>query len=142
MRSTAMNAVTKKSEAALRAFALTMPGAYEEFPWGDRAIKVNKKVFVFMGAGKEGLGISVKLGQSHAGALSRPFASPTRYGLGKSGWVSARFLAGQRAPVEELCRWVEESYRLIAPKRMVKEMDAGGTVAAREGARKSARKRG
>ena len=33
----------------LRIFALGLPGAYEEFPWGESVVKVNKKVFVFLG---------------------------------------------------------------------------------------------
>ncbi|MBA3709787.1 MAG: hypothetical protein H0W83_13320, partial [Planctomycetes bacterium] len=36
---------------ALRAFALAFPGAYEDFPWGERVVKVAKKVFVFLGRG-------------------------------------------------------------------------------------------
>ena len=30
-------------------FALRLPGAYEDHPWGESVAKVNKKVFVFMG---------------------------------------------------------------------------------------------
>ena len=33
----------------VRAFALGLPGAVEEFPWGESVAKVNKKVFVFLG---------------------------------------------------------------------------------------------
>ena len=32
----------------LRTFALGLPGAYEEFPWGESVVKVNKKMFVFL----------------------------------------------------------------------------------------------
>jgi predicted DNA-binding protein (MmcQ/YjbR family) len=108
------------AEAALRAFALSLPGAVEEFPWGDRVMKVNKKVFVFMGQHEDGsLGISTKLPQSAEMALTFPFASPTGYGLGKSGWVSARFAAKEKPPVDMLKAWIEESYRAIAPKKLV-----------------------
>jgi hypothetical protein len=44
----------KTAEAALRAHALGYPGAREEFPWGDRVVKVAKKVFVFMGTTDDG----------------------------------------------------------------------------------------
>ena len=50
------------------------------------------KVFVFLGhPEEEGLGLSVKLPGSATLALDLPFASPAGYGLGKSGWVTARF---------------------------------------------------
>ncbi|MFD6307222.1 MmcQ/YjbR family DNA-binding protein, partial [Streptomyces sp. NPDC060223] len=33
----------------VREFSLGLPGATEEFPWGESVAKVNKKVFVFLG---------------------------------------------------------------------------------------------
>lgn len=42
----------RSAEAALRKSALDYPGAYEEFPWGHRAIKVKGKTFVFLGAAR------------------------------------------------------------------------------------------
>src|SRR5690242_9119860 len=39
----------RDARADLRAFALGLPEAYEEFPWGECVVKVNKKVFVFLG---------------------------------------------------------------------------------------------
>ena len=45
----------------------------------------NGKVFVFLGRDDAGLGLSVKLKHSRLMALGLPFASPTGYGLGKSG---------------------------------------------------------
>lgn len=114
----------KGAEAELRKFALSLPGAVEEFPWGDRVMKVNKKVFVFMGQHEDGsVGISTKLPQSAELALSLPFASPTGYGLGKSGWVSARFAAKEKVPVAMLKEWIEESYRAIAPKKLVATLE-------------------
>ena len=52
-------------------------------------------------------------------ALSFPFASPTEYGLAKSGWVTARFAAKVNVPIELLAQWIDESYRAIAPKKLV-----------------------
>jgi len=109
----------RRVEAALRTFALTYPEAREEFPWGERAIKVNKKVFVFMGADGEGFSMSTKLPRSAPVALTLPFAEPTHYGLGRSGWVTAHFNAQQKPPLELLQGWIDESYRAIAPKKLV-----------------------
>jgi predicted DNA-binding protein (MmcQ/YjbR family) len=118
---------SRDPRASLRAFALGFPGATEEFPWGERVVKVARKVFVFLGSaeGARGVGLSVKLPTSHLAALGLPFTSPTGYGLGKSGWVSARFEPGEEVPVDLLTLWIEESYRAIAPRRLVAELDAG-----------------
>ena len=107
----------------LRAFALGFPGAREEFPWGERVVKVRKKVFVFMGISDGGLGLSVKLPETCEMALLLPFTRPTGYGLGKAGWVSARFAPSQRPPVDMLCEWITESYRAVAPKTLVAAFD-------------------
>jgi predicted DNA-binding protein (MmcQ/YjbR family) len=113
----------KGVEAELRKFALSFPEAREDFPWGERVIKVKGKVFVFMGAPDDGIGISTKLPESAAAALTLPFASPTPYGLGKSGWVSARFAADEQPPVDLLKIWIRESYRAIAPKKLLAILD-------------------
>ncbi|MFI6034595.1 MmcQ/YjbR family DNA-binding protein [Streptomyces sp. NPDC051315] len=122
--------------ATVREFALGLPGATEEFPWGETVAKVNRKVFVFLGAdgGSHPLGLTVKLRDetAHAHALASPGAEPAGYGLGGSGWVSVP-LEGRGAPAAELlCDWVEESYRTIAPRRLVTELDGRrGTAGAR-----------
>lgn len=107
--------------SALREAALGYPEAWEDHPWGETAIKVRKKVFLFLGGG-ESLSLSCKLPESHEDALMLPFAKPTGYGLGKSGWVSARFEAGQGVPVDMLLEWLDESYRAVAPKKLVKTL--------------------
>ncbi len=81
----------------LRVYAMGLPGATEHFPWGERVAKVNGKVFVFLGIDPipgGPMGLSVKLPISAQEALDLPFAKPTGYGLGKSGWVSATFQPG------------------------------------------------
>lgn len=109
----------------LRAFALTLPGAWEDHPWNEVVVKVNKKIFVFLGqAGnpEEGL-VGVKLTASHAAALGQPDAAPMGYGLGRAGWVVIPLRDGT-APVDVLADWIEESYRIVAPKRLIAQLDA------------------
>ena len=36
--------------------------------------------------------------------------------------MSAAFAPGQRPPVDLLCDWIDESYRAIAPKTLVKQL--------------------
>ncbi len=112
-------------EARLRAAALAYPEAHEDFPWGDRVVKVKKKVFVFMGVSEAGrFGCSLKLPQSGMLALDLPFASPTGYGLGKSGWVSFESGGSEEPDLEMLLEWLRESYLAVAPKTLSKTLDA------------------
>ncbi|HEY3242213.1 MAG TPA: MmcQ/YjbR family DNA-binding protein [Phycisphaerae bacterium] len=111
-------AFIQQAEAALRRSALAYPESYEEFPWGHRAIKVARKVFVFMSADETGLSIGTKLPHSNRAALAKAFAEPTGYGLGKSGWVTARFGPRAKPPLELLRTWIDESYRAVAPKAL------------------------
>jgi predicted DNA-binding protein (MmcQ/YjbR family) len=84
-------------------------------------MKVKKKAFLFMGTDESGrFSISVKLPQSRDMAIDLPFTEPTGYGLGKSGWVTA-YLADEKA-LDLIKAWIEESYRAIAPKTLVKQL--------------------
>ena len=101
----------------LLAFALTLPEAWEDHPWDETVVKVRTKIFVFLGAER----ITVKLEESHEHALSIDGAAPTGYGLGRAGWVTVPI--GDVA--EDVLRdCVEESYRIVAPKRLLAELDA------------------
>ena len=128
------------AEAALRKHALSYPEAHEDFPWGERVVKVRGKVFLFLGKHENALGLSVKLPSSATLALGLSFASPTAYGLGKSGWVTARFAAREKPPVELLKRWIDESYRAVAPKRLSASLDAATGTAPSAAARRRKRK--
>jgi predicted DNA-binding protein (MmcQ/YjbR family) len=110
-------------EKALRAQGLGYPETTEDFPWGHRTLKVRGKAFVFM-SGDEGFSLSVKLPSSSHVALDLPFAEPTGYGLGRSGWVTASFAPGKPVPLNILSDWLEESYRAVAPKRVSAQLDA------------------
>ena len=112
--------MAERPHADLEAFALQLPGAFSDMPWeGDQVAKVGKKIFVFFGAGEGS--ISVKLPESAGHALSIPGAVPTSYGLGRHGWVT---VPTHDTPTELLLDWIEESYRAVATKRLVAELDA------------------
>jgi len=115
-----------RAEAALRDHAMTYPQAKEEFPWDHRAIKVKGKIFLIL-SGPDGiLNVTVKLPESGPHALGLPFTEPTGYGLGKSGWVTASFAARDSVPLDMLREWIDESYRAIAPKKLVASLEAEG----------------
>ena len=114
----------KDTRRKILAFALGLPGAWEDHPWDEDVAKAGKKVFVFMGVeDSERVGMTVKLRESHDHALSVPGAAPTGYGLGKSGWVDVPFRA-TTPPLDVLKDWVEESYRLVATAMLIRELDA------------------
>ena len=115
-------------ESQLREAALAYPEAHEDFPWGDRVVKVKKKVFVFMGVDASGkFGCSLKLPTSGMLVLDLPFASPTGYGLGKSGWVSIKTGGAEEPDLEMLLEWLRESYGAVAPKTLVKSLARPGS---------------
>ena len=118
-----------KQEKILRDFALSYPETTEDFPWGHRTLKVKKKAFVFMGAEEGVTGLSVKLPKSNKSALKLKNAFATPYGLGKHGWVSIQFDSGDELPMEQLKRWIDESFRAVAPKTLVKKLDEGKSAA-------------
>ncbi len=115
----------KAALAAIRTHALSYPAAVEDHPWGDQVIKVKGKIFVLLGAGADGgFGISAKLPATHELALSLKYVTPTGYGLGKAGWVTVRIPKGRRIDIDLYTEWVDESYRAVAPKSLVRTLDA------------------
>ena len=100
--------------------ALGLPEAWEDHPWGETVTKVGKKVFCFFGGDEsDEPPLTVKLGDGHDQALDLG-GRPAGYGLGRSGWVTIAFSS---APIGVLGDLVEESYRLVAPKRLVAVLD-------------------
>ena len=139
----------KQLSAALLAHALSLPEAWEDHPWGENVAKVGKKVFVFFGVPdprEEQLIVCVKLPRSGVAALDLGFTEPAGYGLGKSGWIMAQIGRGERVDQRLLEGWIEESYRAVAPKKLVARLDgapapAGKAAPKRKPARKPSRKR-
>lgn len=106
----------------LRAYGLALPGAHLKSPWpGHKDLAVNDKTFAYLTVEGEPFQISCKLPSSSAVALMLPFAKPTEYGLGKSGWVTANF-DDRDPPLDMLKAWIDESYRAQAPKKLLKEL--------------------
>ena len=113
----------RTAHAQLLKHALSYHGAFEDHPWGETVVKVKKKIFIFLGKPDDGLSLSVKLPESRTFALGLDWTEPTGYGLGKAGWVSARFGAKDKPPVDVLCKWIDESYRSVAPVTLLKQLD-------------------
>jgi predicted DNA-binding protein (MmcQ/YjbR family) len=113
----------RRVRPAIVEFALSLPEARLDQPWEDDDVaKVAAKIFAFLGD-ETSTTLAVKLPESADHALSIPGARPTAYGLGKHGWVTVP-IDHDDAPLELLLDWVEESYRAVAPKRLVRLLDA------------------
>lgn len=110
--------------AGLRAWGLTLPGAHSKAPWPEHDdLAVKDKTFAYLPAKGRPFSLSCKLPYTGYEALQLPFAEPTGYGLGKSGWVSFSPPGDQMPDLEQFKQWVEESYRAQAPRKLVKELD-------------------
>ena len=103
----------------LYAHGLAFPEVTEDRPWEHPVLKVRNKVFVFFGGDDgEELSLTVKLPVSRDFAELFDFAAPAGYGLGKSGWITCRFAPGEEPDLYLLKRWLKESYRAVAPKKL------------------------
>jgi predicted DNA-binding protein (MmcQ/YjbR family) len=107
----------------LRAICLGFPEATEK-PFGGHtapAFRVRDKLFLTVSEAGDSLTCKVPPGVQAVLVASDPerfFIPPY---VGAKGWVGIRFDPG--LDWEELGELVEESYRLIAPKRLVDQLD-------------------
>ena len=109
----------------LRAFFLAYPGAHSKAPWPEHDdLAVNDKTFAYLPVAGQPFSLSVKLPYTGETALDLPYARPTGYGLGKSGWVSFEPAEDEMPGLDRLRDWIDESYRAQAPKKLVKALDS------------------
>jgi len=122
-----VKSAAKAAENALIAYAATFPEAWEDHPWEHTVLKVGKKVFVFFGGAAgppDELSMTVKLPISYEMALTLPYVSRAGHGLWKGGWAAIRHGDGDAIDVDTLKAWIVQSYRAVAPKKLVKVYDA------------------
>ena len=104
----------------LRAFGLTYPETGLKSPWpGHADLAVRDKTFAYLSAAGDPFSLSCKLPFSAAEAREMPFVTPTGYGLGKSGWVTATWPEDVADPMAMFRAWIDESYRAQAPKKLI-----------------------
>ena len=107
----------------VRAFALSFPGAFEDFPWGVPVVKVATgskwpPLFLWLGPrDAHAPAVYMKLTDSYEQAVAVAGAFPTAMsGVGQWSRLTVPL------PVSDaglLFDWVDESYRNVAPKRLV-----------------------
>lgn len=104
----------------LRAFGLTYPGVALKSPWpGHADLAVRDKTFAYLSVAGEPFSLSCKLPFSGEEARTMDWVTPTAYGLGRSGWVTASWPDDVEDPLALFRGWIDESYRAQAPKKLI-----------------------
>jgi len=111
----------------VRQICLALPEAIEKEAWGGPTFRV-KKMFAMYANDHHGDGrVALWVKSEAADQETLVDSDPERYFvppyMGPSGWVGVR-LEPKRVDWEELEEIVEDGYRLIAPKRLLAELDA------------------
>jgi hypothetical protein len=111
----------------LRQLCLALPEAHEVEAWGEPTFRVRKKMFaMFAGAGNHhGAGRDaawIKAAPGEQALLVR--ADPSRFFVppyvGPSGWIGVWL---DSADWEHVADILEDAYRLVAPKRLIAQLD-------------------
>lgn len=121
----------------VRAYALAYPYAIEDFPWHQSVIKIDYPpgrkygnglavgpMFAWLGqADVPTPGVSLKLTTAYDEAVALAGATPTTMsGLGQWGWLT---IPVQTADLDLVRDWMEESYRNVAPKKLLGQLGPG-----------------
>jgi predicted DNA-binding protein (MmcQ/YjbR family) len=108
----------------LLAIVKRLPEAVEDWPWGSIHCKVAGKIFVGWGRDDDGImcmGIRTSLALQAMLVASDPRFTIAKY-VGKYGGIDMRL--GKKPDWAEVEQFIVDSYRIIAPKRLVKQLDA------------------
>ena len=108
----------------LRELCLSLPEAVEKETWGDPTWRVRDRIFAMQKGNFEGGRPSVWCKAPEGAQEALVGSDPGRYFVppyvGHKGWIGVHL----DGPVDwqELGEVIEESYRLIAPKRLVQRL--------------------
>ena len=117
------------SLAKLRTVALKLPEAHEVEAWGGPTFRVKNKLFAMYaapnnhhGAGRSAVWIKAAPGNQQMMVSAEPerfFVPPY---VGKAGWVGVWL--DRKPDWKEVAELLRDSWRLVAPKTLVKRVDA------------------
>ncbi len=113
--------VESKPMVAIRKLALKYPEVEEGASCVNRAFKARKKSFVFMGMNDSTYHVRLKLSDSLEEAEQLAEESPEHCSVGAHGWTLITFPHRKAPPKGLMKRWIDESFRLLAPKKLVAE---------------------
>ena len=104
---------------AIRRQAVTFPGVAKGTSCTQSAFKAGKGTFLFIGPGpkRQGFKAIFRLKASMPQALKLAGEEPTRFEVGSTGWVTARFTTEEPLPKRIWGKWLSESYDLTCGNR-------------------------
>ncbi len=121
--------VSKERLERLRKICLALPEAVEKEAWGDPAWRIRNRIFAMQKGNYEGGRPSVYLKAPAGGQDTLVTNDPERFFVppyvGPKGWVGV-YLDGKRVDWTLISVLIEDSYCLIAPKRLAARLDAPG----------------
>lgn len=100
----------------LRAFALSLPEVGEGDSCVNRKFFAGKKNFLFLGEKPDSWSIRLRIPPERFDEADAFDCRP-----GSIGWLKMELGSGEEAP-PIVCEWVVESYKLLAPKKLVKQL--------------------
>ena len=107
----------------LRNLCLALPEAAEQETWGDPTFRVGGEIFAMLKRGDGRASVWLKAPDGSQSILVG--ADPDRFFvppyLGHRGWVGIR--VDDDPDWAEIAALLQRSYRLIAPKRLVRQID-------------------
>ena len=104
--------------ARFRRVCLGLPEAYEQETWGAATFRVQKKIFAMVANERGSTTASLKAARDDQAAMlaqGDPFFYPPY--VGSKGWIGVD-LRSAEVDWTEVAEIVQESYRLVAPKRL------------------------
>jgi hypothetical protein len=125
-----------RSTQAIRALAMKFPGTEEGTSCNKCAFKAGGKAFLFMGMDERSWNLMLKLKDALPEASRLAAKEPGHYGVGGHDWVSLTFEHGEKVPPGLLERWIEESFRLLAPKKLTALLSPASSGDAKKAAAK------
>lgn len=112
-----------RSTDHLRRICLALPEAREKEAWGDPTFRVRDKIFAMEKRGDGRISVWLKAPEGSQTILVG--ADPERYFVppyvGHKGWVGVRL--DTDPDWEQVTALVRRSYKLIAPKRLVAQIE-------------------
>ena len=107
----------------LHEIAMAFPEAEERTSCNKTAYKGRKKSFLFVGQKDDSYNVMVKLDDSLDEAATLESKAPENFSVGAHGWTTLNFPLNEQPETGLFERWIEESFRLIVPKTLVKILD-------------------
>ena len=123
-------AKSKDPVETIRQIALRYPEVEEADSCNKTAFRAGKKNFLFLGVTDESWDAKLKLSDSLDEVAGLAKKDPERYGCGSSGWTDITFPRNEAPPAGTFERWIDESYRLLVPKKLVAALPENGPPSA------------